>query len=433
MRLGGVRSTKYDQDRTKGGVNVCSIDHQVPDEYFAGLPLLEAPYHPLNTELHSMSSPSPDTDEPKPYTIAWITSILLIAVFVVGLLVFPPLYEDPKSEASSFVLFIGRFHPIFLHLPVGILSLLCFFELICSTRRGEEKFGEASLLMLVLGSAGAILAVFAGIMLSREGGYAGGNFSLHQTMGLIGTFGVLSALVIRLTAMGRNSFELLNAYRAVYFISFGIMGLGAHFGGNISHGNKFLIQHAPDWFKVPMVGTEKFLLDLVEKPKPEKKAVVKAEVTPDEVKPEVVEKGPPTPPPTLPTPTATPPAGTDKLVFEHVILPVLTAKCNKCHSEEKSKGDLRMDTYELAMKGGENGKNFVPGNLKESLSITRIMLPIDDEEGEHMPPEGKDQLTPEEIALLKWWVEQGASGTQKVNEAKFPAELQATVDGILKG
>jgi hypothetical protein len=59
------------------------------------------------------------------------------------------------------------------------------------------------------------------------------------------------------------------------------------------------------------------------------------------------------------------------------------------------------------------------------------MLP--DSDDEHMPPEGKDQLTPEEIALLKWWVQQGASGTQKVSDATFPAELKATVDGILKG
>ncbi|OYW70857.1 MAG: hypothetical protein B7Z37_29445 [Verrucomicrobia bacterium 12-59-8] len=154
---------------------------------------------------------------------------------------------------------------------------------------------------------------------------------------------------------------------------------------------------------------------------PEVQPAPKAEVKP-EVKPEPMAK--------VPTPP-TPLGSDEKLVFEHVILPVLTAKCNKCHSEQKSKGELRMDTYEMAMKGGENGKNFVAGKLDESLSIQRIMLP--DSDDEHMPPEGKDQLTPEEIALLKWWVEQGASGTQKVNEAKFPAELQSTVDGILKG
>ncbi len=382
-----------------------------------------------------MSSNSPETDEPKSLTVAWIATILLIVVYVVGLLIFPPLYDAPKGDASSTVLFIGRFHPILLHLPVGILSVLVLFELICSTRRGEQKFGDASLLMLVLGSAGAVLAVFAGIMLSREGGYVGGNFSLHQTMGLLGTAGVLIALVVRLLGMARGSMELLNAYRAVYFLSFGIMGLGAHFGGNMSHGNKFLIENAPDWFKVPMVATEKFLLGFVDKPKadkatppapvdttPEVIPAPPAEVKPS-VKPVVMDNGATPPPPA--------PSGDEKLVFQHVILPVLTAKCNKCHSEQKAKGDLRMDTYEAAMKGGENGKNFVAGNLKDSLSIARITLP--DSDDDHMPPEGKDQLTPEETALLKWWVEQGASGTQKVNEAKFPAELQATVDGILKG
>ncbi len=382
-----------------------------------------------------MSSYSPDSDEPKSLTTAWIATILLIVVFVIGLLIFPPLYDAPKGEASSFVLFIGRFHPIFLHLPVGILSVLCLFELICSTRKGEQKFGEASLLMLILGAAGAVLAVFAGIMLSREGGYVGGNFSLHQTMGLLGTVGVLIALVVRLMGMARGSMELLNAYRAVYFVSFGIMGLGAHFGGNMSHGNKFLTEHAPAAVKGPMVAMEKWMLGFVEKPKAEKaepQAETTSEVKPEpkaEVKPEV--KTEPTAKGTTPPPSAPAPGGDEKLVFQHVILPVLTAKCNKCHSAEKAKGKLRMDTYEEAMKGGENGKNFVAGNLKESLSIERILLP--DSDDDHMPPEGKEQLTPEETALLKWWVEQGASGTQKLNEAKFPAELQATVDGILKG
>lgn len=383
-----------------------------------------------------MPSHSPDIDEPKSFAFAWIATFMLIAVFVVGLIIFPPLYEAPKNEATTFVLFIGRFHPILLHLPVGILSLLCFFELICSTRRGEAKFGDASLIMLVLGSAGALLAVFAGIMLSREGGYVGGNFSLHQTMGLIGTAGVLIALVVRLTAMGRGSMELLNAYRAVYFISFGIMGLGAHFGGNMSHGNKFLIEHAPEWIKAPMVSMEKWMLRFVEEPKREKNLPQPAIKPEYEVKPEVapvaMDKGT-TPPTGTPPASVTPPpaGGGEKLVFEHVILPILTAKCNKCHSEQKSKGELRMDTYEMAMKGGENGKNFVAGNLEESLSIARITLP--DSDDEHMPPEGKDQLTPEETALLKWWVKEGASGTQKVEGTKFPPELQATVDGILKG
>jgi uncharacterized membrane protein len=386
-----------------------------------------------------MPSHSPDFDEPKSFTTAWIATVIMIVVFLIGLLIFPPLYETPKAEPSTMVLFIGRFHPILLHLPVGILGLLFLFELICSTRRGEQRFGDAALLMLLFGSGGALLAAFAGIMLSREGGYVGGNFTLHQTMALIGTAGVLLALVVRIVGMSRESFELLSAYRALYFISFGIMGLGAHFGGNMSHGSKFLTEFAPEPIKSQMIAMEKFMLSLVEEPKVADEPETKPESKPEpKVEPTVAVNNStpggdsntaanPTPPPTV----AVGSGGDDKLVFQHVILPILSAKCNKCHSEEKSKGDLRMDTYEMAMKGGENGDNFVAGKPDDSRSIQRILLPDDDDE--HMPPEGKDQLTKEETELLKWWVQQGASNTQKVSEAQFPDELKAAVEGILKG
>lgn len=390
-----------------------------------------------------MSYPSSQFSAPKSYVGTWVATLLLIVGFVIGLLIFPPMFEKPSAEASSGVLFIGRFHPILLHMPVGALGLLCIMELACLTRSGEEKLGPAALLTLWVGAAGSVAAVLAGIMLSREGGYEGGNFTLHQTLALVGTAGVLLALVVRIMAMGQGSQELLHGYRAVFFLSFGIMGLGAHFGGNMSHGSKFLTEHAPEPMKSQMIGMEKWMLGFVEKPK----------TTPPAALPPIAPAALPNPDPTKPStnaPTATvtpsaPPAvtpflggiappvmaGTDKLVFQHVILPILEAKCNKCHNEEKSKGDLRMDSFEMVMKGGENGANIVPGKPAESLSIQRIDLPADDDE--HMPPDGKDQLTPEETTLLRWWVQQGASATQKVAEAKFPAETQATVDVVLKG
>lgn len=393
-----------------------------------------------------MSYSPKDFGSPKSYVGTWVATLLLIVGFVIGLLIFPPLFEKPSSEVSSGVLFIGRFHPILLHLPVGALALLCIMELACLTRSGEEKLGPAALLTLWVGSAGSVLAVLAGIMLSREGGYEGGNFTLHQTLALVGTAGVLLALVIRIMAMGQGNQELLHAYRAVFFLSFSIMGLGAHFGGNMSHGSKFLTEHAPEPIKSQMIGMEKWMLGFVEKPKAVTPAPLPAPAPAPLPNPDPTKPGTSTAPTaSIPTPAATTPAttpvlggiappvmaGTDKLVFQHVILPILDAKCNKCHNEEKSKGDLRMDTFEMAMKGGENGANFVPGKPAESLSIQRIDLPLDDDE--HMPPDGKDQLTPEEITILRWWVQQGASATQKVADAKFPAETQATVDVVLKG
>lgn len=106
-----------------------------------------------------MPPTSSDLDQPKKFVAAWIISLITIVVFVIGLLIFPPLYAAPKVVPSDTVLFIGRFHPIVLHLPVGALALLCLFELICSTRRGEERFGESALLVLLVGALGSVLAV----------------------------------------------------------------------------------------------------------------------------------------------------------------------------------------------------------------------------------------------------------------------------------
>jgi uncharacterized membrane protein len=120
------------------------------------------------------------------------------------------------------------------------------------------------------------------------------------------------------------------------------------------------------------------------------------------------------------------------LVYQELILPIFESKCNKCHNEEKSKGDLRMDTHELMLKGGEGepGKTVIPGKPDESLAISRIKLPIDDDD--HMPPEGKYQMTEEETALLHWWIQEGASATLKVKDAKFPAQMQPLVESLLK-
>jgi len=363
----------------------------------------------------------PDSDS-KSYGFAWAAALVLIVGYVLGLLIFPPSFEAPKGEASEMMIFIGRFHPILLHLPVGALGLLVVMELACLTRAGEEKFGAAALLTLVIGSAGAVMAVFAGIMLSREGGYISGNFSLHQTLALIATAGILLALIIRIMAMGQGGGDLLHAYRAVFFLSFGIMATGAHFGGNMSHGNKFLTEHAPEPLKSQMIGFEKWMLSFVEKPKENAPEAIPAPA------PATVPASAPTVATTAtPVPASTPPPapsanGGDKLVFEHVILPIFNAKCNKCHNEDKAKGDLRMDSFEMVMKGGENPGNIVPGKPDDSLSIQRIILPADDDE--HMPPDGKEQLTPAEIAAIRYWIQAGASATQKLSEAQFPAEAK---------
>lgn len=116
------------------------------------------------------------------------------------------------------------------------------------------------------------------------------------------------------------------------------------------------------------------------------------------------------------TPAA--PAG-DKVDFEKQILPILDAKCMKCHETEhtdgtgklkKPKGGLVIDNVEGLKKGGkEHGdKNIVPGKSADSRFYVVTTLPISDEY--FMPPEGKaDPLTDAEKELLKKWIDQGAN------------------------
>lgn len=111
----------------------------------------------------------------------------------------------------------------------------------------------------------------------------------------------------------------------------------------------------------------------------------------------------------------------DDTVFGKLIHPVLEAKCVACHGEEKQKGELAVHTFEALIKGGESGDTVVAGKSGDSTLIQRINLEKDDDD--HMPPAKKEQLTAQEIALLKWWIDAGADNTKKISEAQVPAEI----------
>ncbi|MEO0445236.1 MAG: c-type cytochrome domain-containing protein, partial [Verrucomicrobiota bacterium] len=111
--------------------------------------------------------------------------------------------------------------------------------------------------------------------------------------------------------------------------------------------------------------------------------------------------------------------------YESLVAPVLEAKCVACHGEEKQKGKLRMDSYAALLEGGSEGPSLVPGSLDDSLMIFRIDLPMDDDE--HMPPDSKEQLTKEEIAMLQAWVSKGGTEEMKVADLGLDEAFLATV------
>ena len=118
------------------------------------------------------------------------------------------------------------------------------------------------------------------------------------------------------------------------------------------------------------------------------------------------------------------------IVYKDVIAPIMQAKCVACHGAEKKKGKLQLHEFAAIMKGGGDGATTViPKNTKDSLMLTRINLASDDDD--HMPPSDEPQVTKEELALLKWWIETGASDSSTVAAAKPTPEVEAALAAML--
>jgi uncharacterized membrane protein len=113
----------------------------------------------------------------------------------------------------------------------------------------------------------------------------------------------------------------------------------------------------------------------------------------------------------------------ESVVFEDIVQPILKAKCESCHNDQKTKGALKMNSIAGLLKGGKHGPIWKAGDALNSHLIQRIKLPLNVKE--HMPPLGKVQLTPDEITILTLWVKEGASVDRKLGE--FSKEFQGLI------
>jgi len=113
----------------------------------------------------------------------------------------------------------------------------------------------------------------------------------------------------------------------------------------------------------------------------------------------------------------------ESVVFEDVVQPILKAKCESCHNDQKTKGALKMNSIANLMKGGKHGAIWKAGDVLNSHLIQRIKLPMNAKE--HMPPLGKAQLSPDEITLLTLWVKEGASFDKSLKD--FSPEFQQLI------
>ena len=296
-----------------------------------------------------------------------------------ALIALPLVVGEPGKKWPDIVLFLGRFHMLVLHIPIGIFVLILLQEIgAMILRRGDAR---PSRFALALGMISAVVAALAGFLLYHGSGddYAGNELAeRHLWAGMAFAVAAIATWLASLwaDAMGANPVW----YRLMLFATFGIMTFAGHDGASMTHGRDYLTQYAPTWLR-GMLGDEK-----------------KSSV------PEVV-------------------APVDPVVYTEIIAPILERRCVSCHNAEKSKGYYRMDTYELLVKGGLEGAGLKPGNAAESHIVKLIELPIDDDM--HMPPDGKPQVTAAELLVLKWWIDQGADPAKKLSESNATAEVIA--------
>ena len=101
-------------------------------------------------------------------------------------------------------------------------------------------------------------------------------------------------------------------------------------------------------------------------------------------------------------------AAAPRLDYGRDIRPILSENCFHCHGQDSQKrmADLRLDTF----AGATANHALVPGQPSSSALYQRI---TSDQKARRMPPASSNRrLTPEQIATLKRWIEEGGAYSQ---------------------
>ncbi len=291
-------------------------------------------------------------------------------------------------QVSDWAIFFGRFHPILVHLPIGFLFLAAL--LVIGKRLGKLTIADDTVTLIMLVSAiSATFACGAGYLLSLGGGYDEDILDEHMWQGI----GVAAFAWVAWAVKSDFINKKLPVSRLVYLPALGVATVltmvAGHHGGSLTHGEGYLTAYTPEPFRA-LAGME---------PRREELTEIK--------------------------PIANVP---EAIVYQDIVQPMLSVHCVQCHNATKQKGNLRMDSFAYLTKGGEDGPVFVAGKSVDSEMLKRCLLPLEDDD--HMPPKGKPQLSDNQIALLAWWIDQGAPVDKKVAELKADDKIKPALASL---
>ncbi len=271
---------------------------------------------------------------------------------------------------------IGRFHPLIVHLPIGILVLGFLMELFSRFKGDKQDAGTnvgtghalslrpALSFVLKVAVVSAVVAWFTGWIMPKEGEFDEALVRWH----FWSAAGLTVCTVLVYFLYETKNIRLQKYYFPAFCLAMLLLTLTGHYGGSLTHGANHLTAPltAKKVAKVNDVNTLQIYADVIE--------------------------------------------------------PIFKQKCWSCHNESKQKGGLLMTTPEALKKGGDGGAIFVANDAAASVFVQRLHLPLEDEK--HMPPEGKVQLTKNEIRLMEWWITQGADFEKTVGEVEKPDQIK---------
>ena len=265
---------------------------------------------------------------------------------------------------SVLLTFLGRLHPVIVHLPIGIILVALLLQVL-SVRASFSALKPAADLVLGLGVLSAVASCCTGYLLSLSGDYDHALVTTHLWLAVSLTVvtGVLYFLLRRRAMDGVT--------RGLTAASLVLVMLTGHWGGSLTHGPGYLTADLGGASSAPLL-----------RPVPNVQGAV---------------------------------------AYAAMVQPVLHDNCYGCHSGGRVKGGLRLDAPDMITRGGKDGAVVVAGNALSSLLVKRILLPLDDEH--HMAPSDKPQLTKAEVQLLQWWISTGASYDKTV--AQLPQDNAA--------
>ncbi len=306
------------------------------------------------------------------------TTTLVAAVIL--LLLFAAL-GDFSAQPTNLSLFLGRFHTIIVHLPIGALLIAPILEFL-SRRTGRQALQPLVPVALLIGAWSAVLAALTGLLMAQGGGYVERTLFWHRLLGL--GIPVLATIGLMLDSMASRRRSFQSARPATTGLLMLAVLCGGHLGGGLAHQEGYLTRYMPDGLR-SVLGLS---------PESGRTAVELARST----------------------------------AYQSIVRPILETRCTNCHNPTANQGGLSLDSEARILAGGSSGPALVRGHARASAMIRRIWLPLG--HSDHMPPEGRPQITVAEAELLRWWIDSGASFERTLADSPFPDPVRTILDGM---